>query len=51
MLKHCGKCRSRKHYYTYLIKVRGKKYWIDLCAVCKTPMSMDAKDKEDETSS
>ncbi len=48
MLKLCGKCGRKKRYYTRLLKVKSKRYWIDTCVECKTPLSMEAKDKEDE---
>lgn len=48
MLKLCGKCNRKQRYYTKLLKVKGKKYWVDTCVVCKTPMRMESKDKEDE---
>ncbi len=50
MAKLCGKCKRKRRFFTRLLKVKGKKYWIDTCVECKTPMSMEGKDKEDEAS-
>lgn len=48
MAKLCGKCKRKRRYYTKPLKVKGKKYWIDACVECHTPISMEVKDKDNE---
>lgn len=40
----CPKCKRKRRVFTSLVKVKNKKFWVEKCVECKTPIKMEEKE-------